>query len=150
MHGMKVILLKDVPKVGRKFEVKEVSDGYANNLLLPRGLVVVATPHALAELKKQIDASLESQKIQEELLHKNFNSLKNTEIKISRPANEEGHLFAGVKDIDIKNAIEDQLGISLTKDFIDLEHPLKTVGEHLVNIQSGNIKGTIKIIIEAE
>ncbi len=147
---MKVILLKDVPKVGRKFEVKEVSDGYANNFLFPKGLVVMATPHALAELKKQIDESLVSQKIQEELLHKNFNSLKSTEIKISRPANDEGHLFAGVKEGDIKDAIESQLGIVLPKDFIEVEHPLKTVGEHLIKVQSGDIKGSIKIVIEAE
>ncbi len=147
---MKVILLKDVPKVGRKFEVKEVSDGYAANLLFPRGLAEKATSTALVELKKQIDASSASQKIQDELLHKNFSALKNTEIKISRPANEEGHLFAGVKEGDIKNAIEGQLGIVLPKDFINLEHPLKITGEHVVKVQSGDIKGSIKIVIEAQ
>ena len=147
---MRIILLKDIPKVGRKFEVKEVSDGYANNLLFPRGLAEMATPQALVKLHKEIEASVESKKIELDLLHKNFNTLKNTEVKLIRPANEEGHLFAGVKETEIKNAIETQLGITLPKDFIDLEHPLKTVGEHSVNIKSGNIKGTIKIIIETE
>lgn len=146
---MKVILLKDVPKVGRKFEVKEVSDGYATNLLLPRGLAEKATPQALTELKKQIDESSASEKIQQELLHKNFDSLKKAEIKIQKPANEEGHLFAGVKADELKNAIEAQLGIVLPKNFIELEHPLKTTGEHLVKIQSGEQNASIKIIIDA-
>ncbi len=146
---MKVILLKDVPKVGRKFEVKDVSDGYATNLLIPRGMAEKATPQALVELKKQIDSASESQKIQDELLHKNFSSLKNTLIQIKRPAGDTGHLFAGVKEGDIKDAIEQQLGIVLPKDFIDLEAPLKTVGEHLVKVQSGDHKANIKIVIEA-
>jgi len=146
---MKVIMLKDVPKVGRKFEVKDVSDGYATNLLIPKGLAERATPQALVELKKQIDESSASEKIQQELLHKNFDSLKKAEIKIQKPANEEGHLFAGVKEDEIKKAIENQLGITLPKDFIDLEHPLKTVGEHQVKIQSGEHKASIKIIVES-
>jgi large subunit ribosomal protein L9 len=147
---MKVILLKDVPKVGRKFEVKDVSDGYGINFLIPRGLAEKATPQALVALKQQIDSATSAEKIQQELLHKNFDSLKQSEIKIKRPANEEGHLFAGVKAEDIKTAVETQLGVVLPKDFIELEHPLKTTGEHSIKVKSGEHKANIKIIIERE
>ena len=110
---MKIILLKDIPKVGRRFEVKDVSDGYAVNFLIPRALAEKATPQALNELQKKIKAAKTEEKIQEELLQKNFETLKNLQIKISRPGNETGHLFAGIHEGDVSKAIKEQAHISV-------------------------------------
>src|SRR3989344_999724 len=65
---MKVILLEDVKKIGRKFEVKNVSDGYAKNFLFPNGLADIATPDALKELeKKKSETDKESRELMKRL-----------------------------------------------------------------------------------
>ncbi len=147
---MKVILLKDVPKVGRIYEIKDVSDGYATNSLLPKGLVIPATPKNLADLQKKIEAAKSTEKIQEELLLKNFSSLKTIEVKIIKPANEEGHLFAGIHEDEISKAVEEQSNFSVPKNLIKLDQPIKTTGEHSVKIQSGEHKSHIKIVVEGK
>jgi large subunit ribosomal protein L9 len=73
---MKIILLKDVPKIGRKFEVKNVADGYALNALMPKGLAMVATLQAIAQIDKEKAKIQAEQKIQEELLLKNLGVIK--------------------------------------------------------------------------
>ena len=79
---MKVIFLQDVPRVGRKYEVKNINDGYAMNFLLPRRLAVVATPNELAALeKRQKDIVLESE-VQEDLLLKSLEEINDVIEKI--------------------------------------------------------------------
>lgn len=147
---MKVIFLKDVPKTGKKFEVKEISDGYALNFLMPKGLVEKATPEALAKLKNQIEASKTQEKIQEELLQMNFEALKNVEIEIKRPANEEGHLFGGVHAKDISQAILDKTKIEVPEHAIILSQPIKTTGRHEIKIQTGSHKTTVSLDVSKE
>ncbi len=144
---MKVILLKDVPKVGRRYELKEVSDGFAANFLFPRGLAEKATPTGISELQKKMEAEKASTEVQEELLKKNFATLKTSSIELARPADEKGHLFAGVRTADISKVINEKLGMSVPEHMIILEHPLKTVGEHDVKIESGENKTNLKVSI---
>jgi large subunit ribosomal protein L9 len=127
---MKIILLKDVPKVGRKYDTKEVSEGYAVNLLIPRGLAVAATSSAIKAMnveKAKIDGE---RKIHEELLVKTLNDLDGKTITLTEKVNEKGHLFAGLHKPEVLKAIKDQTRLELNDDHLVLDKPIKEAGEH--------------------
>lgn len=132
---MKIILLKDVAKVGRKYDIKDVADGYALNLLIPRGLAQTATKDSIARVEKLKSNDLADKKIQEELLLKNLEVIKKLKIEIKEKANDKGHLFAGVTKERIKEEITKATRLNLDVDSIVLDKPLKEVGEHKVSIE---------------
>lgn len=127
---MKVILLHDVPKIGRKFEIKNVADGYARNLLIPKKLAEPATPESerkVAEMKKRHEEEL---RINEELLFKNISSLKDVRVTLKAKADESGHLFKGIKASEVLSALKTEAHIDLDAKYLVFEKPLKTAGEH--------------------
>ena len=132
---MKVILLKDVPKLGRKFDVKDVSEGHAQNFLIPRGFVAPATDAAVKKLNEQKEKDGAEKKIQAELLLKSFGVLKETIIKISGRANDKGHLFAGIGKETLIAEILKQAHLNLDPETVILEKPIKEVGEHKVTVE---------------
>src|SRR3989344_7519593 len=127
---MKIILLHDVQKVGKKYDIKNVSDGHALNLLIPKGLAEVATPIALKKVEKLKMEDTAHKKIQEDLLLMNLKAIEGVTLEIKEKANEKGHLFAGVHKAEIIAHMRDDKHINLLEDFIVLEKPIKEVGEH--------------------
>src|SRR3989338_7023863 len=103
---MKVVLLKDVQGVGRKNEIKNVSDGYALNMLIPRKLAVMGTPAAIAHAERVKSEQDTERKIQEDLLFKNLSSMQGLNVEISGKANEQGHLFASIHADQIVAAVK--------------------------------------------
>ncbi|MCR4311568.1 MAG: 50S ribosomal protein L9 [Candidatus Taylorbacteria bacterium] len=146
---MKVILLKDVAKIGRKYDVKNVSDGHALNLLIPKGLAEVATPASLVKLEKLKKEDAGHKKVQEDLLLMNFKAIEGTTLEMSEKANEKGHLFAGVHKEEIISSMRKEKHIDLLPDFIELDKPLKEVGEHVVEIKVKDKTAKLKISIKA-
>ena len=145
---MKVILLKDVPKIGRKYDIKNVADGFALNKLIPQGSAKVATD---AEVKKVNDLKKieeAERKIQEDLIMKNMNGIDNKVIIITAKANAKGHLFAQLHNIEIVKAVKDTIGADIAEDMIVLPKPIKETGEHLVTIKVGEKKATLKLLVE--
>ena len=155
---MKVILLKDVAKLGRKYDIKTVSDGHAINLLIPQGLAVTATPEAIKRNEVLRATTEVERKVQEELLFKNIEGLDGVTITIVGKANDKGHLFAGLHKEVIADEIQKQTRLQIDPSFIQLEHPLKTVGDYLVEGRgpssvegSGGAKGKLvklKVVVE--
>jgi large subunit ribosomal protein L9 len=145
---MKIILLKDVAKLGRKYDTKTVSDGHAINLLIPQGLAIAATPDAVKRVENLKAAAEGERKIQEELLVKNIEGLKNVTLTITGKANDKGHLFAGLHKEVIAAEIEKQTRLVVEPSFIQLEHPLKTVGEHVIEVSAGGKNAKLKVVIE--
>lgn len=143
---MKVILVRDVARLGRKSEVKEVPSGHAQNFLIPRKLAVPATPENLkrwsAETARQsADRALSEQSFREALA-----GLAETPVTYRTEANEQGHLFKGVNIKDIASTIQ-ALGFSVTEEDIILEHPLKTLGTHEVKLVRGGDEGVCTLTI---
>src|ERR1035437_1301154 len=98
---MKVIFLQDVPKVGRKHDVKEINDGYVMNFLIPRKMAVLATPSAVAELEKRKKNIEIEREVQTDLLMKNLEEIKGKVVVIKGKANPKGSLFKAIKAEEI-------------------------------------------------
>ena len=131
---MKVILLADVNKVGRRGEVREVSDGYARNFLLPKKLALGATAGNLKNLehiKQQANAKAERAKADAEALRARIEALAYEE---RRQASEEGKLFGSVTSQDLVDFL-DKHGIKVERRRVQLDEPIKMLGETTVPIR---------------
>ena len=131
---MKVILLDDVTKVGRRGEVRDVSDGYARNFLIPKKLALSATAGNLKNLehiKRQQDAKADRLKADAEALRAKIEALVFEE---RRQASEEGKLFGSVTSQDVADFLGTR-GIPMERRRITLDEPIKALGEHLVSMR---------------
>ena len=146
---MKVILIKDVPKLGRRHEIKEVSSGHALNLLIPRGLVIVPTPEAIKNLKVQMARVEGEMKVHEELLLKNLKDLDGMTITMSGKASDKGHLFASIHRDEVAIELAKQSHIQVNASSIELDHPIKELGEHKINVTAGSKKTSFKLVVVA-
>lgn len=147
---MKVILLSNVPKVGKKYDVVDVAPGYARNFLLAQGLAEAVTK-ANEKQVVALEAKREAEKVrQNALLEKAFAGVSNAVITLKRPANEEGHLYAGVTKEDLATELGKAIGAALEAQHIDLEKPLKATGEFTVSAKVGEKDAAFKVVIEAE
>ncbi|MBI4086617.1 50S ribosomal protein L9 [Candidatus Kaiserbacteria bacterium] len=145
---MKVILLADVARVGRKHELVEVPDGHAHNYLIPRKLALPATPQNLArqtEHNARVEAEAAAGESAFSALLERF---KDAPLVINAPANDHGHLFKGLRAEDVAKEINASAGIALSPSAIALERPIKQIGEHTITVVSGGREGTIPIIVQ--
>ena len=147
---MKIILLKDLPKVGQRYDIKNVAEGFALNMLIPRGLAEVATPNAIKKVEEMRRNDLTQKKIEEELLVKSLENLKNLTVTLKEKANDKGHLFAGITKEMLAGEILKISRLNINPEFIKLVKPIKEVGEHkvLVEVMGRSVEFTVKI--EAE
>lgn len=132
---MKVILYKEVPKLGDEDTLVDVSPGYARNFLFPKKLAGQATPVALAALEKR---QTEQKKIMEAKrgeLEELAQKLSSLEIAITADAGEGGKLFGSVTSQDIAAEVSKSAGVEIDKKKIELAEPLKALGEYSVNIK---------------
>ncbi len=144
---MKIILLKDIAKLGRRFDTKEVSSGHALNLLIPQGLAIAATPDAVKRMEI-MKAKIEGEKkVHQDLLVKNIKDLADVTLKVAGKANDKGHLFAGLHREEIAAELQKQTKLQIDPSFIQLEHPIKEVGEHVVEVIGGGKSAKFKLVV---
>ena len=144
---MKVILLRDVKNVGRKYEVKEVNDGFARNGLIGQGSALPATPDNLGRMKAEMDKVAKVSADRRELLTKGLKSLEEVEIVLSGKANPEGHLFAAIHAQTIATELEKKTGVKVDPNWLDTK-VIKTTGEHLVTLKVEGRTATFKVTIK--
>jgi len=132
---VKLVLLRDVPALGKLGDVVEVADGYARNYLLPRKLAGEADKGALARLEAQqkAHARRESQKLAEarELAAR----LESAKLTVSAKAGENGKLFGAVTNADVAAAIAEALSVAIDKHKIELSGQIKALGSYPVEIR---------------
>ena len=131
---MKVLFLKSIKGVAQVGDIKDMSDGYARNFLIPRKFAKAATATIEKEaevLKSHRAATDTKNKAAAEELAKR---LEGASIEITEEANAEGHLYGSVDQKKIVHALEKSLHIQLTEDQVELPHHIKTVGEHHVKL----------------
>ena len=123
---MKVILTQDVKAQGKKGDLINVSDGYANNFLLKKGLAKVATKQAINELEGKKGAE-EYRRKQEEEKAKNISArMKEFTVKLTAKSGKEGKVFGSFKSKDVAQALKEQYNIEVDKRKIDLPDGIKT------------------------
>ena len=131
---MKVILRSYVENLGRPGEIKEVSDGYGRNFLLPQGLAVTATPAAIREWEKCKDKRAKVVAAEVETAKGVAGKLAGVKLSFTVPASPEGKLFGSVGKSDILKSLKAS-GFSVPKTSVRLDSPIKTVGEHEVELR---------------
>lgn len=146
---MKIILLHDVAKIGKKYDIKTVSDGHALNLLIPKGLAIVADAVALKRVEKLKTEETAHKKVQEDLLLMNLKAIEGVTLEISEKANEKGHLFAGIHKAEIIAKMKSEKHIDILPDFIMLDKPIKEVGEHEISLKVKDKSAKLKLVITA-
>ncbi len=138
---MRVIFEKDVPRVAKKYDVKDVSPGYARNFLIPNNIARLATPEGLKELSLRREREEKTHVADEEKWSRDLNVLGGITVEISRRANDEGHLFAMVNAEDIVGELKRGHGIEVEPKFLKIEKPIKALGAHTINARRGE-RGT--------
>jgi large subunit ribosomal protein L9 len=147
---MRVILLQDIEKLGKKYDIKEVADGYARNFLIPKGLVKPATKEALKWL--EIQKEIEAKKAEEELKKVQVlaTAIDGQEVLIPVKVGEDGQLFESITSQKIFEKLK-ELGFEIKKTQIDLPEPIKELGEFPVKVKfEHNLEAEIKVIIVEE
>jgi len=133
---MKIILTQDVPGIGRKYEVKNVSDGYARNFIIPRKLGQIATTQAIQSIEKSKKQTEQEREVMQNILDKNIKSLAGVKVVIKEKANEKGHLFSIVHVEEISKAIKEQHGLDIPAKLIEIAKPVKETGPHKVKVKN--------------
>ncbi|MBB6735726.1 50S ribosomal protein L9 [Cohnella zeiphila] len=147
---MKVIFLQDVKGQGKKGEVKEVSEGYARNFLMPKGYVQIATDGAKKTLE-QMNAAQEKKKQREkEEAQAMAARLEETTVVIKAKAGEGGRLFGAITSKQIAEALE-KMKISVDKRKIELSEPIRALGVTKVPLKLyADVKGTLNVQVVEE
>ena len=145
---MKVIFNEDVRGQGKRGEMKEVSDGYARNYLLPRKLASEATPDMLNAFKlkeKAKKAQMAREKAQAE---ENAKRLEGVVVKISARAGQGGRLFGAITSQEISDALREQHGLEIEKNKIVQSEPIKSFGNFEVKAKLGyEVSGKINVLV---
>lgn len=145
---MKVIFLQDVVKMGRRYDVKEINDGYAMNFLIPRKLAVLATPKAIAEIEKRKQNIAIEREVRTDLLMKNLAEIKEKTVIIKSKSNNKGSLFKAIHKTDIVAEMKKEHHAEIDEAFIVLEKPIKEIGEFDIPIEIQGNKSSFKLIVE--
>ncbi len=143
---MKVILLRDTAKLGKRGEVKEVADGYAINVLLKKGDAVQATPAELMKWKQKADSQNHKKELATNTFVQLIEKIRNEKVVIEgKKADNKGQLFAAVHADDIVDAIFKVTNLSVDPKQIIITGHIKSVGAHFVEIKQGDRKEKISI-----
>ncbi len=145
---MKIILLKDISGVGRKYDIKNVADGFARNVLLPRQQAEIATEATVKRMEKLKTDDVDRKAAHAEELLAQLMRAQEVAFEIARKANDEGHLFAGLKKEDVLKVIHDK-GFTFGEEHVQVEKPIKTTGKHDIEVIVGTKKGILTLDVKA-
>ncbi len=147
---MQVILLEDVPSLGKAGEAVKVSDGYGRNYLIPKKKAILATEKNLKLLqhqKRQVQSVVEKTKKGAEKLAQEIDNLTCT---FSKTVGESGKLFGSVTSMDIESYLKEK-GIEVDRKKILLEEPIKNIGMYTVPIKlHSDVTAHLKVWVEQE
>src|SRR6056297_633232 len=146
---MKVVLKENIPGVGQKNEIKEVTDGYARNYLFPKKLATKAIESEVKKAKQIQNKKEEKKSKRRKELKKLAEEITEKKIKFEMKVGEKGQLFESIDKKDIVKKIK-ELGYEEVKEkHINLEKPIENEGEYEINLNLGeDLKSTLKVLIK--
>lgn len=146
---MYVVLTQDVPSVGSKNHLLNVSKGYFMNFLQPRRFAIIPTPGRIETLKVQILAQKDAAALALQQVSEKSKSLQAITLLLSGKASVKGTLFKALGERDVISALKKQAGVDVEKSDIEMEH-LKKIGDHEITVKIGGQKVTVKVKLEAK
>ena len=146
---MKVILSRDVKGLGRKNEIKDVPQGYAENYLVRNRYATVATPRAIADHEAALRRAADTKTAQEALVRETLAALDGRRVELKERASERGHLFAKIHAPEIAKAIESQLGPAIDAAWMPKDLALGEVGEHPIVLRAAGAEATVTVAVVA-
>ena len=145
---MKVILTKDVKAQGKKGQLIEVSDGYAKNFLLPKGLAIIAGAKEMNELKNKESAERFKIETERKEARAVADKLNGVVVKITATAGAEGKLYGSVTSMEIVETLEREHGISIDKRKIVMGDPIKAFGSYTYDVKLySEVTGKLNVIV---
>jgi large subunit ribosomal protein L9 len=147
---MEVLMINNVPRVGRKGQIIKVAEGYARNYLFPRNFAIPATEGA----KKHLDlmkTSWENQEMRERKAFQDMaDKLEGMVLKVTKRAGDKGRLFGSVTSQELSDEIKGQVGLDIDKKLVVADH-IKEIGEHPITIRfTGEVKAQLKVVVVPE
>jgi len=148
---MKIVLRQDVPKVGDAGSVQTVSNGYARNYLIPKGLAVVATDGELKVAAHNLAVKERKVARQEDLLRSLADKIDGQRLTFTARAGEQGRLYGSITASDVATALAAQISEEIDRRRVVLDEPLRSIGEHTVTVHLvGRLRPQVTVVIEAE
>lgn len=146
---MKVILLRDVAKIGKRNEVKEVPSGYALNMLIPRKMALIASPENLKKIAQVHASQAKSSEYHEAQFDDALAKLGAAPLELRIEANAQGSLFKAVRPEDVVSAAKSVDAVIEAAQVV-LDEPIKHVGAHTIALKSGKKTGTFVLEVTAK
>ncbi len=150
---MKVVLVRDVPRVGKAGDVKEVADGYARNFLLRRKLALPATPKALKDVEARLQQEDQDQQRHVDELNKLAQQLEGLVITFSIKAKaiDGERLYGSIRDQQVAEELARVTGAAIDRTMVTLESPIRTLGTHELTVRlSRDLAPTVKVVVARE
>ena len=145
---MKIILTQDVPKLGASGTVQDVKPGFARNYLIPQGMAVIATKGSIKQVEERQASDARRIAKQEEEMRGLSERIQGMRLQIEARVGEQGRLFGSVTSADIAEKLSAQVGEEIDRRKIDLDEPIRTVGEHQVTIRLvGRLQPTVNVVV---
>ena len=147
---MKVILKEDVQNLGQQGDVVEVKAGYARNYLMPKRLAILFTEQQQKSIEEAQKVELRKLEREKDQIDSVLKDIKALSLSLKMKSEEDNKLFGSVTKLDIVNLLEEN-GVKIDKKYIDLSSPIKTLGEHKIDIIfTGDISGSFSLLVEKE
>ena len=148
---MEVLLLKDVRRLGKAGEVRQVADGYARNYLIPRGLARPASAGAVRQAKELLEAQAKRAEREQSQAQDLAAQLRGVTLTFRARAGESGRLYGSVTSADVAEEIEKQTGQTVDRRKIALEEPIRELGIYRVPIRlGGEVSAEVTVKVEAQ
>lgn len=145
---MKLILTKDVKGQGKKDQIVEVSDGYARNFLIPKGLAIPADAKSMNEVKNREDSRLHKIETEKTAAKETAAKLEKVTVKIVCQAGTDGRLYGSVTAKDIAESLEKQHGIVIDRRKLTLPENIKTFGTYNAEVKLyTEVTGKVKVVV---
>ena len=131
---MKVLLTKDVYKLGRAGDIKKVADGYGRNYLIPQGMAILATAGAMKQAERIRQKAGERRAILNEEMGVVAEAFKKVKLSFSARAGETGKLYGSITSQEIAVALQEKSGYEIKRQQLDMQ-PIRSLGEHTVRVR---------------
>ena len=147
---MKVILKEDVQNLGQQGDVVEVKAGYARNYLMPKRLAILFTEQQKKSIEEAQKVELRKLEREKDQIDSVLKDIKALSLSLKMKSEEDNKLFGSVTKLDIVNLLEEN-GVKIDKKYIDLDSPIKTLGEHTVNVSfTKDMSESFTVLVEKE